>query len=112
MTRMPPRLALEGCARAWGDRVALRDVTLEIPAGQRVVLRHELFHAKTEAALTWLELGALKKKYLKYKNDVSENARGKEFWREEALANWEAMQWGKKGCDDKVAWARSSCPSP
>ncbi len=38
MTATPPTLALEGCGRAWGDHVALRDVSLEIPAGQRVVL--------------------------------------------------------------------------
>jgi hypothetical protein len=65
------------------------------------LVQHELFHAKTEAALTWLELGALKKKYLKYKNDVYENARGKEFWREEALANWEAMKWLKEDCKNR-----------
>ncbi|MDP6944984.1 MAG: ATP-binding cassette domain-containing protein [Myxococcota bacterium] len=38
MTRTPPALALEGCGRVWGDRVALRDVTLSLPAGQRVAI--------------------------------------------------------------------------
>lgn len=34
----PPELTLEGCGRAWGARVGLRDVSLHIPPGQRVAL--------------------------------------------------------------------------
>lgn len=62
---------------------------------------HEMFHAKVEAVLTALELVAHDKKYLQYENGVYDKARNKKCWREEALANWDAMRLVKEHFGEK-----------
>lgn len=54
---------------------------------------HELFHAKVEAALSWLELNALKPRHLRYKQRVYDTLSETPAWLEEALANWSAWDW-------------------
>lgn len=58
-----------------------------------LVYRHELFHAKVEAALTWLELQALQPKFLPYQAKVYSALNGTDGHLEEALANWAAWVW-------------------
>jgi hypothetical protein len=58
-----------------------------------LVYRHELFHAKVEAALTWLELQALQPKFLPYQAKVYTALKGTDGHMEEALANWAAWVW-------------------
>lgn len=58
-----------------------------------LVYRHELFHAKVEAALTWLELQALQPKFLPYQAKVYNALKGTDGHLEEALANWAAWVW-------------------
>lgn len=54
---------------------------------------HELFHARVEAALSWMELNASKAMYLRYKKNVYDVLRETPRWLEEALANWWAWAW-------------------
>jgi hypothetical protein len=54
---------------------------------------HEQFHAKVEAALSWLELNALQPRHLRYKQRVYDALRETSDWLEEALANWSAWNW-------------------
>lgn len=58
-----------------------------------LVYRHELFHAKVEAALTWLELQALQPKFIAYQAKVYAPLKGTDGHLEEALANWAAWVW-------------------
>lgn len=58
-----------------------------------LVYRHELFHAKVEAALTWLELQALQPKFNPYQAKVYAALKGTDGHLEEALANWTAWVW-------------------
>ncbi|MEZ7523553.1 type II toxin-antitoxin system HicA family toxin [Burkholderia vietnamiensis] len=54
---------------------------------------HELFHAKVEAASSWLELMARQPRHLRYKRDVYDSLRETAGWLEEALANWASWEW-------------------
>jgi hypothetical protein len=54
---------------------------------------HEHFHAKVEAALSWLELNALQPRHLRYNQRVYDALRETPDWLEEALANWSAWDW-------------------
>ena len=56
---------------------------------------HELFHARVEAAASWLELNALQARYLRYSRGVYEKLRETSDWLEEALANWSSWEWSK-----------------
>ncbi|MFN5156317.1 MAG: type II toxin-antitoxin system HicA family toxin [Betaproteobacteria bacterium] len=58
-----------------------------------LVYRHELFHAKVEAALTWSELQALQPKFRPYQDGVYTALKGTDGHLEEALANWAAWVW-------------------
>jgi phosphonate transport system ATP-binding protein len=58
VTTSPPQFSLKGCGRAWRERIALQDITLEIPAGQRVVLAGPSGGGKT--TLIRLLAGALR----------------------------------------------------
>jgi hypothetical protein len=53
-----------------------------------LVYQHELFHAKVEAIITWLELSAQNKKFIKYFENVYKKSFLKDCCIEEALANW------------------------
>jgi hypothetical protein len=70
-----------------------------------LTLAHELFHARVEAAASWLELTALQPRYLRYNQNVYEVLRGTSGWLEEALANWSAWHWF---CSDPVQQALAS----
>jgi hypothetical protein len=54
---------------------------------------HEFFHARVEAALSWMELNALQPRHLRYKRPVYDVLRETRDWLEEALANWSARDW-------------------
>lgn len=54
---------------------------------------HELFHARVEAALSWLEINAQQPRHLRYKERVYQALRETPDWIEEALANWAAWSW-------------------
>lgn len=54
---------------------------------------HEMFHARVEATLSWLELTAMRPRFLRYGIGVYDALRGTPEWLEEALANWTAWQW-------------------
>jgi len=56
---------------------------------------HEMFHARVEAALSWLEVTALQPRHLRYGRDVYDALRETPEWLEEALANWTAWRWFK-----------------
>jgi hypothetical protein len=56
---------------------------------------HEIFHARVEAALSWLELTAMQPRHLRYGSGVYNALRETPEWLEEALANWAAWQWFK-----------------
>ena len=58
-----------------------------------LVYQHEHFHAKVEAALTWLELQALTPKFRPYKSKVYDVLRGTDEHLEEALANFASWVW-------------------
>ncbi|WP_418319037.1 hypothetical protein [Piscinibacter sakaiensis] len=58
-----------------------------------LVYRHELFHAKVEAAFTWMELQALQPKFLPYKAKVFNALKGTDDHLEEALANFASWVW-------------------
>jgi hypothetical protein len=54
-----------------------------------------MFHARVEAALSWLELTAMQPQHLRYGSRVYDALRETPAWLEEALANWTAWQWFK-----------------
>ena len=56
---------------------------------------HEMFHARVEAALSWLEINAQQPRHLRYKERVYQALRETPDWLEEALANWSAWNWFK-----------------
>lgn len=58
-----------------------------------LVYAHELFHARAEAALSWMEINALQPRHLRYKKRVYDALRETPDWLEEALANWSAWDW-------------------
>lgn len=56
---------------------------------------HELFHARVEAALSWIEINVLQPKHLRYEQHVYNALRETPEWLEEALGNWSAWDWFK-----------------
>lgn len=58
-----------------------------------LIYAHELFHARVEAAMSWLEINALQPRFLRYKQRVYDALREKPEWLEEALANWTSWNW-------------------
>ncbi|SOE81028.1 hypothetical protein SAMN05446927_4283 [Caballeronia arationis] len=54
---------------------------------------HELFHARVEAASSWLELTSRQPRHLRYNKDVYDTLRETDGWLEEALANWTSWEW-------------------
>jgi hypothetical protein len=58
-----------------------------------MLYEHQLFHAKVEAALTWLELQSGKAKFLRYQQQVYAATRGTDGCLEEGLANFWSWSW-------------------
>lgn len=56
---------------------------------------HEMFHARVEAALSWMEINAQQPRHLRYDERVYQALRETPDWLEEALANWSAWDWFK-----------------
>jgi hypothetical protein len=54
---------------------------------------HELFHARVEAALTWMELNSGHPRALLYNKNVYRALLGSDDLLEEALANWASWDW-------------------
>jgi hypothetical protein len=54
---------------------------------------HEMFHARVEATLSWLEINALQPRHQRYRHRVYDALRETPDWLEEALANWSAWDW-------------------
>lgn len=54
---------------------------------------HEMFHARVEAALSWLEINTLHPRHQRYKQRVHDVLRETPDWLEEALANCSAWEW-------------------
>ena len=67
--------------------------SLAAPLAFGLTYAHELFHARVEAALSWLEINALQPRHLRYKQRVYDALRETPDWLEEALANWSAWDW-------------------
>lgn len=61
----------------------------------QLVYQHELFHAKVEACLTWLELLSSRPRFIRYSKDVYQALKGTDDWYEEALANWTSAEWAR-----------------
>lgn len=74
-----------------------------------LVYAHELFHAKVEAALSWLELTGLQPRYLRYKRRVYDSLRGTPDWLEESLANWSAWEWFRDEATQSVIKRLAPC---
>lgn len=60
-----------------------------------LVLSHERFHARVEAASCWQELTSFRPSHKRYHERVYEVQKGSSAWLEEALANWAAWNWFK-----------------
>jgi hypothetical protein len=60
-----------------------------------LIYSHELFHARVEASLSWLELNVSRPSYLRYNSNVYKHLAGTDEWLEEALANWVSWQWSQ-----------------
>jgi hypothetical protein len=73
----------------WSNSYPLLAVLLAVG----LVYHHELFHARVEAALTWVETIRRNPRYRAYKINVYRVQQGTEDWLEEALANWAAVDW-------------------
>ena len=58
-----------------------------------LVLSHERFHARVEAASCWQELSTMRPVHRKYAQNVYQVMKGTEGWLEEALANWASWSW-------------------
>lgn len=58
-----------------------------------LVLAHERFHARVEAASCWQELAGMRPLHARYVHNVYVAQKGTEAWLEEALANWSAWSW-------------------
>ena len=71
---------------------------------------HELFHARVEAALSWLEINAQQPKHLRYEQRVYDGLRETPEWLEEALANWSAWDWFKSDAVQAVMASRMTNP--
>ena len=69
---------------------------------------HELFHARVEAAASWLELNALQARHLRYSRGVYDKLRETPDWLEEALANWSSWEWSKSDAVQSVIAQRIS----
>jgi hypothetical protein len=69
---------------------------------------HEMFHARVEAALSWLELTAMQPRHLRYGSGVYDALRETPEWLEEALANWTAWQWFKSDDVQSLVAQRTS----
>lgn len=60
-----------------------------------LVLSHERFHARVEAAACWQELSTLRPIHKRYVETVYQVQKGTPAWLEEALANWASWNWFK-----------------
>jgi hypothetical protein len=58
-----------------------------------LVLSHERFHARVEAASCWQELSSFRPSHKRYAERVYKVQKGTSAWLEEALANWAAWNW-------------------
>lgn len=75
------------------SRIQARSRQLAALLGVRLLMAHELFHARTEFAATWHELSEKRRRYRRYFDDVYTRNRFTADWLEEALANWSAHEW-------------------
>lgn len=73
-----------------------------------LVYAHELFHARVEAALSWLEINALQPKYMRYKQGVYDALRETPEWLEETLANWSSWDWFKSDAVQTIMASRTN----
>jgi hypothetical protein len=64
-----------------------------------LLYHHELFHARVEGALSWLELTSAGGRFRRYKTEVYRRTYLKPDCREEALANW----WSRKSAGETLA---------
>lgn len=91
-----PRLDKTACSIAEDLRTdGMRRPTNALAAKLALMLvyQHELFHAKVEAALTWVELQSLQPKFRRYQTQVYNALKGTDDHLEEALANFSAWAW-------------------
>ncbi|WP_157817532.1 hypothetical protein [Candidatus Thiodictyon syntrophicum] len=65
-----------------------------------LVYQHERFHARVEAAATWIETLRRKPLYRPYHKNVYQRVESSADWREEALANWTAIDWMRRRLPD------------
>ena len=72
---------------------SIRADRLVAPMAFGLVHAHELFHARVEAALSWMEINAGRPRHLRYKDNVYRKTFGHSECLEEALANWSSWQW-------------------
>jgi hypothetical protein len=72
----------------------------------KLTYEHEMFHARVEAALSWLELTAIQPRHLRYSRGVYGALRETPDWLEEALANWTAWDWFKSNVVQSLVKAR------
>lgn len=70
------------------------DLCAQIAFG--LIYHHEIFHARIEASLSWLEINAGRSKYRNYQKHVYQQLSGTDDWLEEALANWTSWQWSRQ----------------
>jgi len=59
------------------------------------VYAHEMFHAKVEAVISWLEITCSDARYLTFKKNVYDRLFLTKGCIEEALANWSSFEWVK-----------------
>ena len=69
---------------------------------------HERFHARVEAALSWIEINALQPKHLRYNQRVYVALRETPEWLEEALSNWSAWDWFKSAAVQAIMASRTT----
>lgn len=72
----------------------------------KLTYEHEMFHARVEAALSWLELTAMQPRHLRYSRGVYHALRETPNWLEEALANWTAWDWFRSDVVQSLVKAR------
>ena len=87
---------------------SIRADHLVAPIAFGLVYAHELFHAKVEAALSWIEVNAERPRHLRYKRNVYRKTFGQSECLEEALANWYSWHWFKSHQGDFVENTKSS----
>ena len=81
---------------------SIRADHLVAPLALGLVYAHELFHARVEASLSWIEVNAGRPRHLRYKNNVYKKVFGQSECLEEALANWCSWQWFKSHQGDFI----------